>query len=465
MSGSPSNVTRFPESATARARRAPARPRVSRWTHVALASLMPRPERYELTSPDTAGLQIRVEPNGRRIFLWRYQWRGKTKRLTLGEFGAPPLIGLAEARSMVAVARAELARGMNPATTRPTSTPVRAAKRGPRVSPIAVEPDAPRTGNAADPNSVASLVDEFVRVHVRTHAKDPEPTVRLLEREVVAYFGDRDARSISPREIVLRLDEIVARGAPYMANKTAALLSQLFRFGIQRGLVEHSPVLLLGKPGGRQRPRSRVLSEEEVQTFLQHLDEVYRSERTKQALRVLLYTGQRRGELFRAEWRDLDLVGREWTIRESVAKNGQRSLVPLSEAAVAAFEKLKVLARGSRFVMPSEDGRSMADPKPLTRAVARSLKNWRVLGITEQFNVHDLRRTLRTGLARLRVPPHIAERVIGHKQRGILAVYDLHAYTDEKREALERWATYLGGLEARPRKPRKPGSRVLEPVE
>lgn len=463
MRGSSSNVTPFRETATARARQVSRRARL-RWTHVALMSLMPRSARYELTSPDTAGLQIRVEPNGRRIFLWRYQWRGKTKRLTLGEFGAPPLIGLAEARSMVAAARAELARGMDPATTRPTSAPVRAT-RGPRLSPVIVEPNAPRAGNAADPNSVASLVDEFVRVHVRTHSKDPEPTVRLLEREVVAYFGDRDARSLSPREIVLRLDEIVARGAPYMANRTAAVLSQLYRFGIQRGLVEHSPVLLLGKPGGRERPRSRVLSEDEVQTFLQHLDEVYRSERTKQALRVLLYTGQRRGELFRAEWRDLDLVGREWTIRESIAKNGQRSLVPLSDAAIAAFEKLKALARGSRFVMPSEDGRSMADPKPLTRAVARSLKNWRVFGITEQFNVHDLRRTLRTGLARLRVPPHIAERVIGHKQRGILAVYDLHAYTDEKREALERWATYLAGLEARPKKPRKAGAPVLEPVD
>jgi integrase len=425
---------------------------------VALTSLMPKSARYELTSPDRAGLQIRVEPYGRRIFPWRHQWRGKTKRLTLGECGAPPLIGLAEARAVVAAARAEPARGTDPATTRPTSAPVRAATRAPRMSLVTVEPGAPRVGSAADQNSVASLVDEFVRVHVRTHSKDPEPTVRLLEREVVAYFGDRDARSLAPREIVLRLDEIVARSAPYMANRTAAVLSQLYRFGIQRGLVEHSPVLLLGKPGGRERPRSRVLSEEQTQTFLQHLDEVYRSERTKQALRVLLCTGQRRGELFRAEWRDIDLVGREWTIRESIAKNGQRSLVPLSEAAVVAFEKLKALARGSRFVMPREDGHSMADPKPLTRAVARSLKNWRALGVAEQFNVHDLRRTLRTGLARLRIAPRIAERVSGHKQRGVLAVHDLHAYTDEKREALERWATYLAGLEARPWRPRKPGA-------
>jgi integrase len=465
MKSSSPNVALFPNIEAGRARRSSIRPRLVRWTHVALASLLPRPQRYELTSPDTAGLQIRVEPNGRRVFLYRYRWRGKTTRLTLGEFGAPPLLGLAEARTLAAEARALLARGMNPATARPTAAPVRAVTRGPRVSAVRVEPHGPRTGHAADPSSVASLVDEFVRIHVRTHAKDPEPTVRLLEREVVSHFGDRDARSISPREIVLRLDEIVARGAPYMANKTAALLSQLFRFGIQRGLVEHSPVLLLGKPGGRQRPRSRVLSEEEVQTFLQHLDEVYRSERTKQALRVLLYTGQRRGELFRAEWRDVDLAGREWTIRETVAKNGQRSIVPLSDAAIAAFEKLEALARGSRFVMPTDDGRAMADPKPLTRAVARSLKNWRALGIDEQFNVHDLRRTLRTGLARLRVPPHIAERVIGHKQRGILAVYDLHAYTDEKREALERWATYLAGLEARPKKPRKAGAPVLEPVD
>jgi hypothetical protein len=91
--------------------------------------------------------------------------------------------------------------------------------------------------------------------------------------------------------------------------------------------------------------------------------------------------------------------------------------------------------------------------------------HWRALGIHEQFNVHDVRRTLRSGLACLRVPPHIARRVIGHKQRGILAAYDLHAYTDEKRDAIERWATYLAGLEARPKRPRKPGAPVLGPVE
>jgi integrase len=367
-------------------------------------------------------------------------------------------MGLAEARAAAHKSREQLARGMNPIVARPSSKPVRTAKRPVLPASVTVreEKDAKtlgphgvplgRTGRTADPNSMATLVDEFLKHHVRPRLKRPEAMERLLEKEVVATFGDRDARSITPREIVQRLDEIVARGSMVMANKVAAALSQLYRFGIQRGMVESSPVLLLGRPGGKEKARTRALSDDELRILLANLDDVFRSERTIQALRVLIFTGQRRGELFAAEWRDINFKASEWTIRAEVAKNGEPSVVPLTAPALDAFSVLKKLARGSRFVVPSDDGKAPSDPKPLTRAVARSLNSWAKLGIKEGFGPHDLRRTLRTGLARLKVEPHIAERVIGHKQRGIIAVYDLHGYIDEKRAALEKWAAHLDAL-------------------
>jgi integrase len=422
----------------------------ARWTHTYLERLVPRDNRYEVTSPDTKGLQLRVEPAGRKVFLFRYRWKGTPTRLTLGEFGSPPRMGLADAREAAHIARAQLGKGMNPAAARPSAKPVQAAVRaaartGGDVGPMGSDKGAPfaRTGKAADPNSVASLVDEFVKHHVRPHLRRPEAMERLLEKEIVEKLGDRDSRSITPREVVHRLDEIVARGSRVMANKTAGALSQLYRFGIQRGIVEASPVLLLNRPGGKEKARTRVFSDDELRILLANLDDVYRSERTKLALRVLLYTGQRRGELFAAEWRDIILQSKEWTIRADVAKNSELSIVPLTPPAVDAFERLKKLARGSRYVLPSEDGKAAGDPKPLTRAVARSLKAWAKLGIKEAFGPHDLRRTLRTGLAKLKVEPHIAERVIGHKQRGIVGVYDVHAYIEEKRDALEKWAAHV----------------------
>lgn len=67
----------------------------------------------------------------------------------------------------------------------------------------------------------------------------------------------------------------------------------------------------------------------------------------------------------------------------------------------------------------------------------------------EAFTLHDLRRTCRTGLARLKVAPHIAERVLNHAQEKIPGTYDVHDYLDEKREALEQWTAHLEALKAK----------------
>jgi hypothetical protein len=62
------------------------------------------------------------------------------------------------------------------------------------------------------------------------------------------------------------------------------------------------------------------------------------------------------------------------------------------------------------------------------------------------YNLHDTRRTVRTGMARLRVPDHIAERVLGHAVGGIERVYNVHHYADEKRQALQLWADHVSRL-------------------
>ena len=85
------------------------------------------------------------------------------------------------------------------------------------------------------------------------------------------------------------------------------------------------------------------------------------------------------------------------------------------------------------------------DPKYVTRSVARCLKRFKRHGVGA-FTPHDLRRTGRTGLARLGIKIDIAERVLNHARERMEATYDLHEYIDEKREALERWAKYLADL-------------------
>jgi integrase len=162
-------------------------------------------------------------------------------------------------------------------------------------------------------------------------------------------------------------------------------------------------------------------------------------------LRLLLLTLQRRGELALAEWREFAFKARTWTIPEAHAKSCKGHVVPLSEWAVEELQKLKVMAGGSRYVLPNADKTAAADSKYITRSVARCLERFEKHGVAA-FTAHDLRRTGRTGLAKLGVKTDIGERVLNHARERIEATYDVHGYIDEKREALEKWAKYLAKL-------------------
>ena len=117
-------------------------------------------------------------------------------------------------------------------------------------------------------------------------------------------------------------------------------------------------------------------------------------------------------------------------------------MLPLSDWAIAELEKLKVMAGGSRYVLPNVDKSGPGDPKYITRSLARCLKRFKGHGVAA-FTPHDLRRTGRTGLARLGVKVDIAERVLNHARERMEATYDVHEYLDEKRDALEKWEKHL----------------------
>lgn len=395
------------------------------------------------TDPATRGLQLRVVTSTqgiRRSWLFRYKWEGVTVRLLIGVF---PDVSLAEARAEAEKYRALLGQNIDPRKARDRS---RGAKRA--ALPAAV-PAVPGQDNAVpgqDKQTVAYLIRIFTTKHLRPRRKRPEYAERFLNGEVLPQWGHRDPRTITPAEVIEFLDRIVDRGSPVMANRAAGILGQLFKFGIHRGMVTTSPVQLLYRPGGDEPSRDHVLSDDELTAFLLNLDAVMRSARTAAALRILLYTGQRRGELVGAAWHDIDLEARTWRIPPENSKTGTGHTVPLSAPAVADFTSLKRFASRSPYVLPREDGDGPADPMILTRSVARNRQRFEKVGV-KPFVVHDLRRTLRTGLAGLKVAPHVAERVLNHAQDEIASIYDRYDYLEEKRAALDLWANHLAGLQ------------------
>ena len=264
----------------------------------------------------------------------------------------------------------------------------------------------------------------------------------MLRADVLPKWHWRDGRTITSREVIELLDKVVERGAPVMANNLAQMLGHMFKFAIHRGTLENSPVQLLYRPGGKPRRRKRVLSEEELRSFVTNIDSICRTKKRKHVLMVLLLTMQRRGELARAEWTEFDFDTGTWTIPASHSKNKREHAVPLTRWAIAELKSLKLLANGSRFVLPGKDPERHADPKLITRGVKRLLPRFLAYGI-DAFVPHDLRRTGRTTLGRLKVSPFIGERVINHSKGVLEETYDLWDYFDEKRDALERLENYL----------------------
>lgn len=382
----------------------------------------------EYTDPACAGLQLRVRDGAKgatRTWLFRYKWRSRPLRVTLGHLPSMPL---ADARERAIEMRRHLDDGINPKNARPRRQSASAAVSDP-----------------SNRHAIETLIHEFVERHIKPSRKRPEYAIRILNTEVAPVWKGRDARTIEPAEVIDLLDGIVARGSRVMANRTAAILAQLFKFGIHRRIVTASPVQLLYRPGGKEKPRERALTDDELKAFLANRDDVLRSRPIVHALTILLLTMQRRSEIALATWREFDFEKKTWTIPDEHAKAGRGHIVPLTDWAIDELRALKKLAGRSKYVFPNEDGSGHADPKLITRSVARCQVTFAKKGIGA-FTPHDLRRTGRTGLSRLKIAPHIAERVLNHAQEKIAGTYDVWEYIDEKREALEKWAAHLKGL-------------------
>ncbi len=203
-----------------------------------------------------------------------------------------------------------------------------------------------------------------------------------------------------------------------------------------------------GDVGGREKDRERALSPDEVGILWRKLSELAdlspdAKRPTKwigvpmaTALQILLVTGQRRGELVKAEWSDVDLDDAVWTIPVKNAKNGREHRVLLSALAVALFERLKAVSPASQFVLPSPSGDKPITERALSKAALRAQE---FVGVAK-WTPHDLRRTAATRMGDIGILPHIVEKILGHTMQGVMAVYNRNDYPAEQRDALAKWA-------------------------
>jgi integrase len=152
--------------------------------------------------------------------------------------------------------------------------------------------------------------------------------VRVLKKDALPYWQTRDARTISSREIIERLDAIVSRGVSVMANRTAQIFAQMFTFGIHRSIVTNSPVNLLFPPGGSESAGDRVLCDDELHRFIHGLLFIAQAEVRRRTLMVLLLTAIRRGSLAQAKWTEIDLTPVSGTSQQNTTRSAARTSFP-----------------------------------------------------------------------------------------------------------------------------------------
>jgi integrase len=293
-------------------------------------------------------------------------------------------------------------------------------------------------------DQVGDLMEAFIAQHV-SHNRSAAEISRLLRREVVKAWTGKSVHEISKRDVVELVTAIMQRGAPVTANKTLKTIKTFFRWCGGRAVLDRSPAEGVPLPA-KEVSRDRVLSDEELAQVILAAREIgwpYGS-----IVELLALTGQRREEVARATWDEFDLVQSVWTLPKSRTKNAKAHLVHLSRQSIAV---LKRESPGPDFVFSTINAKAFQGFSKAKRELDElsGVRGWRL---------HDLRRTCVSGMARLGVAPHIADKILNHQSgtiSGVAAVYQRHEFVSERREALNQWGAHLAKIVAKAQFPGK----------
>lgn len=402
-------------------------------TAVAVRSAKPKlkdgvPIRNEIPDGKTRGLYLIVQPSGAKSWALRYRFGGKPDKLTIGpvlDVREAPLaeipLGephtLSEARLAADKARAQVATGCDPKERQ------RAAIAATDAS-VTVE-DASQSfmvqRRKQDRNRAADEVQRQFDVYINP-AIGSQPIDKVT--------GD-DARGI--------VKSLVESGSPIMANRVHATLATFFKWAADadQKLVPQSPYKDFRKPSG-DNSRDRVLSNAELAALWELAGEEGQPFGT--IVRLLILTGQRRSEVSGIRDSELDLNARLWTIPAARAKNGQKHLVPLSPQALGELAGVERVSSKSGLWFTTTGETPFSGHSKAKRRIDGKLS------FAEAWRLHDIRRTVSTGMAALGVSDAVVEAILNHKsgtKAGVAGVYNRHTYRDEAELALEAWGRFV----------------------
>jgi len=374
-----------------------------------------------LWDDELRGFGLKVTSAGSKSFVYQYRMGGresKTRRWTIGAYGSP----------------------WTPSTAR--SEAERIAKLvGQGIDPI--DADRERRRQAVD-LAFATYSIKFEASCVGAGWK--RMVERTLRIHTIPVLGNKPIPLITRADISDVLDRLPA-GQQALRRNTFAVLRRLFRWAMGRGDLERSPCEGMETPAA-VKARDRVLDDGELSRVWFASADAGRL--FGPIVRLLIVTGQRRGEVTGLSWEEVNRANRCWTLPGARSKNGEAHVIPLGDLATAILDGVAGSENWPKrgIIFATSGGKVFAmhakGKKKLDRLIAEDghapLSHWRL---------HDFRRTLATGFQRLGVRFEVTEAVLNHlsgSRSGVAGVYQRHNWTEEKRVALAKWEGFVTNL-------------------
>ena len=353
------------------------------------------------------GFGVKVTPKGRKVFIVLYRAGGQGSRLrkyTIGPYGR---ITLALARGQAQKIFAARVDGRDAAAEKQQSKRRLVADR------------------------MEELIGVFIVQHV-SRLRTAKRMERRLRMDVVDPWGNKIIHEIKKRDVIDLVTALLQRG-PGAARRALKDLKTFFRWCVGRGVIDFSPADGIPNPGSA-RSRDRVLEDGE-------LADIILAGRTMGGpigaiVEVLALTGQRRDEVTRMAWAEIDEATRTWRIPAARCKNGKAHLVHLSEP---VWKIIQQVPRTQEIVFATSGKKPFQNFGRIKKELDRRS------GVTD-WCLHDLRRSAVSGMARLGVPPHVADKILNHQSgtiSGVAAVYQRHEFLAERKDALESWGEHV----------------------
>jgi integrase len=361
-------------------------------TPISIEKAKPAAVRREIPDGGARGLYLVIQPSGRKSWAVRYRFAGKSRKLTLP--GWPPL---AEARKQAAEALLAVTRGKDPA----------AIELGAKVAAANRQRD-----------TIDRLAVQYIEQYAKRHTRESSwrQTEAIFRNIVLPTWTGRPVHDIARRDVI-ELLEMVATDRPIQANRTKAILSRFFRWLADRDVIAASPCVGVARPS-KERPRDRVLSDDELRRLWLACEAL--DDPAKACIRLLILTGQRRGEIARLKWNEID--GDTLALPAERMKGRQAHVVPLSVQAATIIASMPKV------------GDYVFGPISHFDRIKRDLDAR--MGATPKWVVHDIRRSTASGMARLGVPVPVIEKILAHRTgsfAGVVGVYQRHSFIPGKR--------------------------------